>query len=360
MKSLKNTIKSIIAILRIIITVRVDILHIQFRFTREQGGSAGEPFFFLMFAIRIMIRPARIIVTLHDFWLPTEAEQRVYEITKSRVAAKLYKIYYEAYMRIMLSIPDLVLCVVNVKGSSIIEHIKKYTKSEVVEVLHGLPDVMHRDTYTRMRYKEKLGINDKFTILLFGFIRRAKGYEYILRAVKKIIESKPSMKDKIRVILSGVPILPEDQVYLNYLRELGHNLGLEDIILIIPKYLDKDEVDMFFGAADMTVLSYTCRVGPSGVLSYALAYEVPSVIICDNKYFTQQTNVPALVVNLDTDEIALAILKLMTNRNDYTKQIQRIMEYKANNNNRNIALLYNQIYKKLYSESTNQCECGMG
>jgi glycosyltransferase involved in cell wall biosynthesis len=259
-----------------------------------------------------------------------------------------------------LSIPDLVLCVVNVKGSSIIEHIKKYTKSEVVEVLHGLPDVMHRDTYTRMRYKEKLGINDKFTILLFGFIRRAKGYEYILRAVKKIIESKPSMKDKIRVILSGVPILPEDQVYLNYLRELGHNLGLEDIILIIPKYLDKDEVDMFFGAADMTVLSYTCRVGPSGVLSYALAYEVPSVIICDNKYFTQQTNVPALVVNLDTDEIALAILKLMTNRNDYTKQIQRIMEYKANNNNRNIALLYNQIYKKLYSESTNQCECGMG
>jgi glycosyltransferase involved in cell wall biosynthesis len=313
-----------------------------------------------MFAIRIMIRPARIIVTLHDFWLPTEAEQRVYEITKSRVAAKLYKIYYEAYMRIMLSIPDLVLCVVNVKGSSIIEHIKKYTKSEVVEVLHGLPDVMHRDTYTRMRYKEKLGINDKFTILLFGFIRRAKGYEYILRAVKKIIESKPSMKDKIRVILSGVPILPEDQVYLNYLRELGHNLGLEDIILIIPKYLDKDEVDMFFGAADMTVLSYTCRVGPSGVLSYALAYEVPSVIICDNKYFTQQTNVPALVVNLDTDEIALAILKLMTNRNDYTKQIQRIMEYKANNNNRNIALLYNQIYKKLYSESTNQCECGMG
>ena len=349
MESLNDTIKSIISIIKIMIATRANILHIQYRFTRKQGGSAGEPFFILMFAIKKMVKKVKIVLSLHDFWLPLEAEQRAYEITKSRVAAKLYKFYYEAYMRIMLSIPDSIVSIVNVKGSPITKCIKKYAKSEVVEVLHGLPDIRLKDRHDRVRYKEMLGVNDKFTILLFGFIQKAKGYEYILKAVKKILESKPSMKDKIRVMLTGVPILSEDQAYLNYLKGLIQDLGLTDITLINTKYLNNNEVNIFFGAADIVILSYTRRVGPSGVFSFALAYEVPSIITCDYKYITPKANLPALVVDLNIDEIVSAILKLMTDKNEYAKQIQRIKEYKVINTNQKIALLHVKLYRKLCS-----------
>jgi glycosyltransferase involved in cell wall biosynthesis len=348
MRSIKGMLQSIILIMKTLTALKADILHIQYVFKRPMGGSVGEPFLVLMLATKL-IRKVGIVVSLHDFWLPFEAEQRAYEITGSKLAAKLYRLYYEAYMRIMLSVPDLIINIVNVKLSPVTERIRAYSKSEVVEILHGLPYVRRKNREDRIICKERLGVKDRFTILLFGFIRNAKGYEHIIRAVKKIVEFEPSLKEKVKVMLVGMPILPEDQSYLNFLKEVVCNLGLRDNLLTIARYLNNSEVDTVFGATDAIVLSYNRRVGPSGVLSFALAHEIPSVTTCDEKYITHDANLPTLVVNLDSGEIAKAILKLITDRNEYERQVREIRKYKISNSNQSIASMQVKFYEKCIS-----------
>jgi len=347
MSSFKRALRSIISIIKIVVATKVDVLHIQYRFTREQGGSVGEPFLVLILILRKAMKRVRIVVSLHDFWLPSQVEKRAHEITKSRTLARLYRIYYIAYVRLMLSAPNLIFSIVNVRGSLTTELIKKYAKSEVVETLHGLPDIGSIDMDKRTKYKGIVGGDGKFTILLFGFIRKDKGYEYVLRAIRKIIESSPSMKETIRVMLVGAPIFPEDKVYLGYLEKLVDDLDLRSITLVIPKYLENEEVNSFFGAADVTIISNTRRVGPSGVFSLALAYEVPSIITSDGIYITHESRIPALIVNLNTDEIASAILGLMTNKHEYAQQLQKIRDYKAANSNQEIAFSHLRWYRKL-------------
>ena len=46
MKSFKNIIRSLVLLIKMIFATKVDILHIQYRFTRDAGGSAGEPLCF--------------------------------------------------------------------------------------------------------------------------------------------------------------------------------------------------------------------------------------------------------------------------------------------------------------------------
>ncbi len=346
MKSLGSTLKSIIAIIKTILAVKFDVLHIQYSFTREQGGSAGEPFFLIMLVAKKMLTNLSIVVSLHDFWEPVEAERRAYEIIGSTVLAKFYKLYYESYMRLMLSVPDLIIAIVNAKGSRVTDRIRKFTRNDVVEVLHGFPDVEQKHELSDAGI-EKAGRNNRFTILLFGFVRKTKGYEYVIRAVQRIVESDPAMKEKIRLIIAGAPILPEDQDYLDHLKRLVRNMGLEDVVVPITRYLKKEEVDNLFRQADVAIHSYTRRVGPSGVFSFAVAYEVPSIITCDDKYITSKTDLPATIVSLNEIEIASAIRRLLDDKDEYEKEIRRIRQYKGSNNNRTIALSHVKLYSRL-------------
>jgi glycosyltransferase involved in cell wall biosynthesis len=351
MNSSKNMMKSIITLAKAIVAVKADVVHIQYRFTREQGGSAGEPFLALMLIIRGIARKTKIVVSLHDFWLPNEAEQRVRELTRSKLLAKLYRYYYVAYTRAVLSIPNSIISVVNSKKSPVTTLIKSNTKREVVEVLHGLPEASthpagRKASLTTKMSIAELGADSKFTVVLYGFIRRSKGYHYVIRAMKQIVTSHSDMKGKVRLLIAGTLASSEEEPYLNYLKRLIRELGLENIVEIVEKYLEEDEISSLFEVADVTVIPYTRRVGPSGVFASALSYEVPAIITSDSKYITDDMGLPALTVNLDIDEIASAVLRLMNDKREYARQVQKIREYKKLHSNEMIALSHVKIYEK--------------
>lgn len=348
MNSFGNIVRSVVTIIRTLVALKADVLHIQYHFTREQGGSVGEPFLALIFLAKRIIRNLKVTVSLHDFWLPREAEQRFYEITRSKLIAKIYRFYYAAYVRAFLNLPDLVVIVVQTKESPVTRYVKKYTKRRVCEVPHGLPPVKERNKDFKLRCKGVLGVNGRFTILLFGFIRRTKGYEYVIKAVDKLVTYNPALKDKLRVLVTGLPVPPQEEVeYLRYLKKLVHERGLDRLVTFHTKYLSESEIALFFGAADLTVISYTRRVGPSGVFSFALAYNVPSIITCDERYVTPATSLPAVITNLDVDEIASAILKLMNDKCKLAEQVQMMKKYKDSNTNEKIALLHLNLYRSL-------------
>jgi glycosyltransferase involved in cell wall biosynthesis len=304
----------------------------------------GEPLYILILFAKKIMRKTKIVISLHDFWLPAEAEQRVYEVTKSKLASKLYRLYYTAYLRAILSVPNLIISIVNYPNSPVTKYIKRYTKKEVVEVIHGFPDIK-----ATRKGEEAFSIGKSFTALLFGFIRRSKGYHYVIKAVAKIVTSKPSMKGKIKLLIAGIPAPSIEWSYFKYLVELINKLGLGDIVSIVTKYLDTQEVDALFRSVNVVIVPYMRRVGPSGILSFALAYEVPTIITSDSKYITTDSNFPAMIVKLDENEIEYAILKLMNDKNEYEKQIQRIKKYKKKFNNEKIALRHVELYRKLLS-----------
>jgi glycosyltransferase involved in cell wall biosynthesis len=187
------------------------------------------------------------------------------------------------------------------------------------------------------------------TILLFGFIRKGKGYEYVIRALNDVVTTHPAVRKKIRLLIVGVPSSPMEQLYVNYLKRLIRKLNLEDEVSLVEKYSSRQEIALLFGTADLTVISYTRRVGPSGVFSLALAYEVPSIITCDSKYVTLGMDLPAILVNLDTKEIASAILRLVTDENERQRVVKRMKQYKELNDNQKIARAHVELYEKLCS-----------
>jgi glycosyltransferase involved in cell wall biosynthesis len=355
MKSLKDMLRSLILLLKTIVTIKMDILHVQYRFTRDAGGSVGEPLYILILFAKKIMRKTKIVISLHDFWLPAEAEQRAYEVSRSRLASKLYRLYYTAYLRAVLSIPHLIISIVNYPNSPVTKYIRRYTKKDVVEVVHGLPDVevnikkCNADADYSNFGKEAFGVKDIFTVLLFGFIRKSKGYHHVIRAIAKIVASEPSLKGRIRLLIAGIPSPNEEWLYLKYLVELIHRLGIDDTVSTITKYMDAQEVDALFRTTNIVIAPYEHRVGPSGVLSFALAYEVPTIITSDNKYITSNSDLPALIVNLDVDKVGSAILKLMNDKDEYEKQIQRIRRYKELHSNESIALRHVELYQKLLS-----------
>jgi glycosyltransferase involved in cell wall biosynthesis len=342
-----KSLASILRIIQIVLAKELDILHIQYRFTHEQGGSVGEPFLVLILILRTLVKKTKIVVSLHDFWSPSQIENRMRELSRSRTIAKFYKLYYVVYVRLMLSLPHAIFSITIGKGSRNSELIRKYAKSEVTEVLHGLPKTIQVDRKTQNKHKESLGVKGRFVILLFGFIRSDKGYEYVFRALRKIIELTPTVKDRIYVFVVGAPLFSEDEAYLNYLEELVEELDLGDITRIVPRHVDNEEISIYYGAADITVLSNTQRVGPSGVFFFSLAYEVPTIITSDNVFVTSKSLIPALIVNLNVDELAWSIASLMNQPSVYAEQVQKIRKYKMDHTNQGIVLAHLNVYRKL-------------
>jgi glycosyltransferase involved in cell wall biosynthesis len=95
------------------------------------------------------------------------------------------------------------------------------------------------------------------------------------------------------------------------------------------------------------IAPYSIRVGPSGVLSFALAYGVPSIVTFDKRYFTRDSKIPAFATDLSVAGIASAISKLMTDPVEYRKQIRLMAKYRRKNNNEEIAIQHVQLYKAL-------------
>jgi len=353
MGSLAETARSLVVLIRAIATSKPDIIHIQYRFTRDQGGSAGEPWFLLMLLAKLLLRAPRLVISLHDFWLPKEAERRAFEITGSRLASRLYRFYYYFYLRAVLRVPDSIVSIVSSENSAITRSLKGLTSRRVLEIPHGLPEVIAPATERPFSVYKSKGEdkreNDAFRILLFGFIRRAKGYHYVIEAVGKLVGQDPSLRRKIKLVIAGIPSPPQERGYLDYLQDLVSKLSLNDCVTIITKFLSEEEISSLFNSADLMVAPYSVRVGPSGVLSFALAYGVPAIVTFDERYFTRDSKIPAFAADLSVAGIASAISKLMTDHVEYGKQVQLIEEYRKKNNNEKIALRHVKLYKDLLS-----------
>lgn len=120
----------------------------------------------------------------------------------------------------------------------------------------------------------KLGLNNNDRVVLFfGFIRKYKGLDILLDAMRILKEKAAASKAPfVRLLVAG-------EFYENdkpYLRQIEEN-GIEDIVILKTDFVPDSEVKYYLCAADVVIQPYR-NATQSGVTPLAYHFETPMII----------------------------------------------------------------------------------
>jgi D-inositol-3-phosphate glycosyltransferase len=143
--------------------------------------------------------------------------------------------------------------------------------SMVTVIPFGINNAVPNTRLSRSDAKRKLGIRegDK-TILFFGNIAPYKGLEYLVAAFKRIA----AQRNNYRLIIAGRP--KDCQRYWTAIWEDIQGEIQSGRILLRPDFIPDDETEVYFKAADVTVLPYR-HIYQSGVLFLAHSFGLPVI-----------------------------------------------------------------------------------
>jgi len=132
---------------------------------------------------------------------------------------------------------------------------------------------------TEARGKLKIK-NDESIVLFFGFIRKYKGLDILLDAMK-ILNSKMS---NLKLLIAG-EFYEEEKPYLEQINKLGIN----DNVILRTDFIPDSEVKYYLCAADAVIQPYR-NATQSGVTPLAYYFEKPMIV-------TNVGGLPSLVPN---------------------------------------------------------------
>ena len=139
---------------------------------------------------------------------------------------------------------------------------------KIAVIAHGVPSLFVKP---REELKVRFGLENKHIISSFGLISPAKGLEYGIEAVAKVV---PEYENLVYLILGKThPCVRElnGESYRNSLITLAQRLGVRDNIRFIDKYLTKEEVITYLKLSDIYMTPYLSKEqAVSGTLAYAV------------------------------------------------------------------------------------------
>ncbi len=340
----KNSLLDRLRILNDIKNFSADIVHFQYGPYSEYGGLLGEPFFPVFLFLKVRGIPS--ILTLHSLWLPEEAERRILEYKHGRLIAKLGARYYFNFIRIFLRLFDRILVCVNFRGGPVIKDLNKrfgIPLEKTEETVHGIYGDF-RKLPNRTLAKKRLKLEGYRTILCFGYIRRGKGLEHAIRALKLLKEKE---EENLIMVIAGKPNHPRDYDYLEGLRRLVAELDLNEIVRFDTRYLPKAVVETYYSSADVVVLPYDLRVGgASGPLALAVEFGVNIITTADRIISsTTLSSLIRLVPPKDPRSLAAAIHETISQSN--LRDIASKVEPEDQHNFDKTAEEHIEIYKQI-------------
>lgn len=132
--------------------------------------------------------------------------------------------------------------------------------------------IIHHGTELTFNYVEKEECLEKLglaqenipTFLFFGMIREQKGLDDLIKAINKI-------ERKCQVIIAGA--LPNGESFDKYQILMNNPERYAQYI----KFIDEDDIDYFYGAADAVVFPYKYFSSQSGVFMQSIKYRKPII-----------------------------------------------------------------------------------
>jgi len=207
------------------------------------GGECGEYIIALAKGLKIPF-----IITTHTVLLEPSPKQRTVLRDLGRLSAKVVTMAKS-------SMPILA-------GTYGIE------SEKLLFIPHGVPNMQ---VESREKLKMDYGLRNKEIISSFGLISPAKGLEYGIEAVAKVV---PDYENLMYLILGKThPCVKESmgETYRQSLMDLAQSLGVQNNIRFIDKYLTKEEVITYLHMSDMYLTPYLSKEqAVSGTLAYAM------------------------------------------------------------------------------------------
>ncbi len=207
------------------------------------GGDCGEYILDLARELKIPF-----IVTTHTVLTEPSAQQR-------SILCQLGKLSSQVVTMAESSIPILV-------------ETYGIESAKITFIAHGVPALSLK---SREKLKDDHGLRNKHVISSFGLISPAKGLEYGIEAVAKVVAD---YDDVVYLILGKThPCVKasKGESYRQTLVDLAERLGVKEHIRFIDKYLTKEEVMTYLQLSDMYLTPYLSKEqAVSGTLAYAM------------------------------------------------------------------------------------------
>jgi glycosyltransferase involved in cell wall biosynthesis len=142
-------------------------------------------------------------------------------------------------------------------------------------------------------------LDGRKVVLSFGLIRPHKG-------VDLLVEAFAATPEDAVLLIVGRPMMP-----IEPLRSRTRELGIEDRVRFVPRFVADEEIPAYFRRADLVVLPYR-EVEQSGVLFTALAFSSP-LLVTDVGGFSEvaEQGAARLVPPADSTALRNALLDLL-------------------------------------------------
>jgi len=197
-------------------------------------------------------------------------------------------------------------------GQRILQEVYDLPAEKITVIGHGIPDVPFVDPNY---YKDQFGVEGRKVLLTFGLLSPGKGIEYVMEALPEIVREHPEV---VYIVLGAThPHVRQDsgEEYRNGLLRRVNELGVEEHVRFVNRFVETAELCEYLGAADLYVTPYLNEAQiVSGTLTYAMG--AGKAIISTPYWYAQEMLSDGrgrLVPFRDSDAIGEQVLDLLDN-----------------------------------------------
>ena len=158
-------------------------------------------------------------------------------------------------------------------SSKVMEDLRKFEKEKpAMLVQHPLYDNFG-EPVPKDEARKKLRINNEgLIILFFGFVRKYKGLDILLNAMKILKENPKSEIRNLKLLVAG-EFYEDEKSY----QEQIDKLGIRDNLILRTDFIPDSEVKYYLSAADAVIQPYR-NATQSGVTPLAYHFEKPMIV----------------------------------------------------------------------------------
>jgi len=217
-------------------------------------------------------------------------------------------------------------------------------KEKIVVIPHGVPDIAFTPSAGP---KRELGLGTDNIILGFGLVSSGKGYEQAIAALPKILAKHPNTKLVILGETHPVVRRHEGEKYRHSLKKLAKELGVENNIKYVNRYLSLDDIVDYLKATDIYITPFhNLDQITSGTLSYAVGAGracISSPYLYASEVLDEDRGL--LVPPIDPDKFAKAVLELLDHPRKRLKIAKNAYDYGRNMIWPSVALRYLDLFR---------------
>lgn len=161
------------------------------------------------------------------------------------------------------------------KGAEILTRRYGVSAEHLRVIPHGVPDRPLRDPDD---LKRRFGWDGRKVLMTFGLLAPDKGIRHMIAAMPAIVREHPEALYEVVGATHPNQVRKEGERHRRMLRDLARDLGVQDHVRFVDRFVEQEELLDMLQAADIYVTPYLNMAQvTSGTLSYAVAVGKPVI-----------------------------------------------------------------------------------